>query len=153
MDLSGLKPLGEIAGIGGIALGVMALLMRDLIGKIAGIPQKDRARVVTFVAGGCFVIGALGIGAWAFGNQPHPSTATTAGEQSPAIVNGGNAQVTYGAAPAATGQAPPAPQTPTAAPSGSAHTEGAQSPAIVSGGSAAVQYGTPPPPAAPSDKK
>jgi hypothetical protein len=140
MDLSGLKPLGEIAGIGGIALGVTALVLRDLIGKIAGVPQKDRARVVTFVAGGCFVIGALGIAAWAFGNQPHPSAATTAGEQSPAIVNGGNAQVNYGSTPAPTGPAAP----PAAAPNGSAHTTGTQSPAIVSGGNASVQSAAPP---------
>jgi hypothetical protein len=148
MDLSQLKQLGEIAGIGGIALGAITILLRNLIGSIAGIPKQDRARVVTFIAGGCFAIGALGIAAWTFGNrQPQPN-ASTIGGQSPAIVSKGDANVTYGT-PAAPQpgppSAPPAPESTSS--SGSANTQGNQSPAIA-GGHVTVQYGSPPPTAA-----
>jgi hypothetical protein len=152
MDLSQLKQLGEVAGIGGIALGVIAILLRNLIGSIAGIPKADRARVVTFIAGGCFVIGALGIGAWTFGNQQPQPTATTTGGQSPAIVSKGDANVSYGT-PAAPQQGSPSTQAPArTSPSGTANTQGSQSPAITGAGNATVQYGSPSPTAASSPK-
>lgn len=153
MDLSQLKQLGEVAGIGGIALGVVAILLRNLIGSIAGIPKADRARVVTFIAGGCFVIGALGIAAWTFGNQQPQPTASTIGGQSPAIVSKGDANVTYGT-PAAPQQGSPSTQAAPArtSPSGTATTQGNQSPAITGAGNATVQYGSPSPTAAPSPK-
>ena len=150
MDLSQLKQLGEVAGIGGIALGVIAILLRNLIGSIAGIPKADRARVVTFIAGGCFVIGALGIGAWTFGNQQPQPTATTTGGQSPAIVSKGDANVSYGT-PAAPQQGSPS-TAERASPSGTATTQGNQSPAITGAGNATVQYGSPSP-TAPSSPK
>ena len=61
MDLSQLKPLGEVAGIGGIALGVVVLVLRPLIRSIAGLPKDSRAGPVKLIAIGCFVIGGLGI--------------------------------------------------------------------------------------------
>jgi hypothetical protein len=153
MDLPQLKQLGEVAGIGGIALGAITILMRNLIGSIAGIPKQDRARVVTFIAAGCFAIGALGIAAWAFGNQPPQPTASTIGGQSPAIVSKGDASVSYGT-PAVSPQSPP---TTPAVPEktslgGTANTQGSQSPAIAGAGNVTVQYGSPPPTAAPSPK-
>jgi hypothetical protein len=60
---SNLKSLGEIAGIGGLALGVVMLLVRPLIAAIAGLPKDDRAGPVKLIAIGCFMIGALGIAA------------------------------------------------------------------------------------------
>jgi len=153
MDLSQLKQLGEVAGIGGIALGVVAILLRNLIGSIAGIPKADRARVVTFIAGGCFVIGALGIAAWTFGNQQPQPTASTKGGQSPAIVSNGDANVSYGtqAAPQQGSQSTQAPPEKTS-PGGTATTQGNQSPAITGGGNATVQYGSPSPTAASAPK-
>jgi hypothetical protein len=50
MDLSQLKFLGEIAGIGGIALGVVVLLIRPLIATIAGLPKDARAGPVKLIA-------------------------------------------------------------------------------------------------------
>jgi hypothetical protein len=152
MDLSQLKQLGEVAGIGGIALGAITILLRNLIGSIAGIPKQDRARVVTFLAGGCFTIGVLGIAAWTFGNQPSQPTASTIGGQSPAIVSKGDTSVNYGT-PAALQQGSPSTQAPEReSPSGTANTQGNQSPAITGGGNVAVQYGSPNPAAAASPK-
>ena len=57
MDLSQLKSVGEIAGIGGIALGVVVLLVRPLIGTISGLP-KIRQRIEGRQ------VGSLGTSVW-----------------------------------------------------------------------------------------
>ena len=40
MDLSQLKSLGEVAGIGGLAIGVVLLLVRPLIDKLGILPAR-----------------------------------------------------------------------------------------------------------------
>jgi hypothetical protein len=141
--------LGEIAGIGGIALGVVVLVLRPLIATIAGLPKDARAGPVKLIAIGCFVIGALGIAAWTVGNRAAGPRVSTQGTQSPGIVSGGNATVTYGASPMAEPSSPPANPPIEPAPAASAHTEGKQSPGIVSGGKVGVEY-APTPSAVPS---
>jgi len=54
MDLSQLKSLGEVAGIGGIALGVALIILRRLVGTIAGVPKDARAGLVKLIAIGVF---------------------------------------------------------------------------------------------------
>jgi hypothetical protein len=82
--------------------------------------------------------------------QPVPSApqASTRGDQSPAVINKGDTNIGYGAAPAPAGvSGPPAPgEAPSA---GSVRTEGNQSPAVNSGGNVGIQYGTPAPAAQP----
>jgi hypothetical protein len=82
--------------------------------------------------------------------QPVPSApqAFTRGEQSPAVINKGDTNIGYGAAPAPAGV--PGPRASDQAPSaGSVRTEGNQSPAVNSGGNVGIQYGTPAPVAQP----
>ncbi len=145
MDLSQLKSLGEIAGIGGIALGVVVLVLRPLIAALAGLPKDARAGPVKLIAVGCFVIGALGIAAWTIGARAPGPQVSTRGSQSPGVVSRGDASVSYGAAPAAQPVPPAAPPATESANGpqpggGSVRTEGDQSPAIVSGGKAKVDY-------------
>jgi hypothetical protein len=154
MDLSQLKSLGEIAGIGGIALGVVVLVLRPLIATIAGLPKDARAGPVKLIAVGCFVIGALGIAAWTIGNRSSGPQVSTHGVQSPGVISGGDATVTYGASPAAQPASspgnPPTGLPPTGLPpTGNVRTEGNQSPGIISGGKAGTEYG-PTSPAGPS---
>jgi hypothetical protein len=134
MDLSQLKSLGEVAGIGGLAIGVVLLLVRPLIDKLGILPPAQRGPLVRLIAGGAFGIGVLGIGAWLIAGMTGGPTARTAGNQSPAIIGGGN--VSVGAPvpmPAAT------PASPAALPTtGSATTRGDQSPAIIGGGDVTV---------------
>ena len=150
MELSQLKSLGEIAGIGGVALGVVVLLLRPLIATIAGLPKDARAGPIKLVAIGCFAIGAMGIAAWIFGSQSKGLDVSTRGAQSPAVIGGGSVSVNYGAPSAPqTGSSPqdtPASPLPTGA---GTHTEGAQSPGVISGGKVGVEY-APAPVAAPS---
>jgi hypothetical protein len=77
--------------------------------------------------------------------QPVPAVpqASTRGEQSPAVINKGDTNIGYGAAPAqASTPRPASDQAPSA---GSVRTEGNQSPAVNSGGNVGIQYGAPPP--------
>jgi hypothetical protein len=64
MDLSSLASLGKIAGLGGIAIGMVVLLIRPIIDRISSVPEAQRAPMLRFVALGAFGIGALGIVAW-----------------------------------------------------------------------------------------
>ena len=69
MDLSSLATLGKVAGLGGIAMGVVALLVRPLIDRMSSVPAGHRAPLFRLVAIGAFCIGALGIIAWLTSRQ------------------------------------------------------------------------------------
>jgi len=64
MDLSSLASLGKVAGLGGIALGVVVLLVRPMLDRISSVPPAQRAPILRLIAAGAFGIGALGIVAW-----------------------------------------------------------------------------------------
>jgi hypothetical protein len=64
MDLSSLASLGKVAGLGGIAVGVVVLLVRPIIDRVSAVPSAERAPMLRFIAMGAFGIGALGIVAW-----------------------------------------------------------------------------------------
>ena len=66
MDLSSLASLGKVAGVGGIAIGAVVLLVRPLIDK-AGKAKPEQLALFRLIAIGAFAIGVLGIVAWAMG--------------------------------------------------------------------------------------
>ncbi len=61
MDLAA---LGKIAGIAGIAVGMIVLLVRPLIERTSTLPPNERAPTFRLVTIGAFSIGGLGIVAW-----------------------------------------------------------------------------------------
>jgi hypothetical protein len=71
METDLLKTLGQIAGIGGISLGVFLLLFRDLIRKkIFPTLTKDQAfRLLRLIAILVWSVAIVGIGAWIWGNK------------------------------------------------------------------------------------
>ena len=71
METELLKTLGQIAGIGGIALGVFLLLFRDLIRKkIFPTLTKDQAfRLLRLIAILIWSVALAGIGAWIWGGK------------------------------------------------------------------------------------
>jgi hypothetical protein len=69
MNLSGLGRLGKVAGIGGIAIGAVVLLLNALIGTIPGLPADQQAEIVKLLAILGFGIGVLGIIAWLASGQ------------------------------------------------------------------------------------
>ena len=101
VDLSSLASLGEIAGLGGIALGVVVLLVRPMIDRVSAVPVAERGPTLRLLAMGAFGIGALGIVAWLIGGVSGDSTTGAPG----AITTGGhgtanNNTVINGAVPA-----------------------------------------------------
>ena len=64
MDLSSLASLGKVAGIGGIAIGMIVLLVRPIIDGASSLPRAERGPTLRLIAIGAFGVGALGILAW-----------------------------------------------------------------------------------------
>jgi hypothetical protein len=133
LDLSQLEPLGKVAGIGGIAIGAVVLLIRGIIDKTSSVPAKQRASMLRMLATGAFGVGALGIMAWVANGWSGGQHAATRGD-SPTVISGGN--VTIGPASSA-GPSAPTPEI-GVTPNATAKTAGDRSPAIVSGGNATV---------------
>ena len=98
MDASVLKIVGQVAGIGGIALGVLLLVFRDVISKniFPRLPSKDAYRLLRLIVGAVWSIAIVGVAAWVYtaGVASSPIASTT-GDKSPVIQNGtGNATIT-----------------------------------------------------------
>jgi hypothetical protein len=64
MDLSSLAELGKVAGVAGIAIGLIALLAPQFVSGATSLPRGERAPTLRLIAIGAFAIGALGIVAW-----------------------------------------------------------------------------------------
>jgi hypothetical protein len=64
LELSSLGELGKFGGVAGIAIGMIILLVRPIIGRALSLPVAERAPTLRFLALGAFGIGALGIVAW-----------------------------------------------------------------------------------------
>jgi hypothetical protein len=77
-----LAGLGKVAGIGGIAIGAVVLILRPLIeGALPGLEPGARAQAVLAIAVGAFTLGILGIIAW---------TAASLGGRSGQMARGGH---------------------------------------------------------------
>jgi hypothetical protein len=61
-----LKTVGQIAGIGGLALGVFLLLFRDIIRKniFPKLPAPEAYRLLRLITVAVWSIAVVGIGAW-----------------------------------------------------------------------------------------
>jgi hypothetical protein len=75
MDAEVLKIVGQVAGFGGLALGVFFLLFKDLLKKVVA-PQMTPEhwfKVVVIFMILVWSIAVLGIGAWVYGGTRDPS--------------------------------------------------------------------------------
>jgi hypothetical protein len=88
MDSDLLKTLGEILGIGGLALGAFFLLFREVLRKsIFPMLKKDDAyRLLRWMAVLIWSVAGIGIGAWVWGERNAAAITTTA-PQTPIIQN------------------------------------------------------------------
>lgn len=64
MDLSSLAELGKVAGVAGIAIGMIVLVVRPMIERAKDLPRAQRAPTFRLIAVGAFAVGGLGILAW-----------------------------------------------------------------------------------------
>lgn len=82
MNLSQLAGLGKVAGIGGIALGVVVLLVRPVIEQSATLPGATRGWLLLTIAVGALALGVLGMVFWVLGNRSGAQIAHTEGDAS-----------------------------------------------------------------------
>jgi hypothetical protein len=77
MDMKALTGLGKVAGIGGIALGVVAILLKDVLSNrvFQGLPPERAYQLLFVITIGLFVLGALGILAWVLAKRAASSGA------------------------------------------------------------------------------
>ena len=68
-----LKIVGQVAGIGGIALGVFLLIFREVIRKniFPNLAQIQAYRIIRLIVILTFFIAALGIGSWTYVQKSH----------------------------------------------------------------------------------
>jgi hypothetical protein len=85
MEFPKLASLGKVAGIGGIALGVVVLLLRPVIDQSTNLAEPTRGWLLLTIAIGAFGIGALGIIGWVMGNRQGAQIARTRAKNSDAI--------------------------------------------------------------------
>jgi hypothetical protein len=83
MDGDILKTVGQVAGIGGLALGVLLIVFRDIIRKniFPTLPPEEAYRLLRLITLAVWSVAIVGIGAWVY--VTHASTpnveATTGG--------------------------------------------------------------------------
>ena len=82
MNLSGLAGLGKVAGIGGIALGVLLLLLRPIIDASGSLPDPLRGWLLLTIAVGALAIGLVGMVLWALGSRRGAQVARAEGDYS-----------------------------------------------------------------------
>jgi hypothetical protein len=85
MDLAQLVGLGKIAGIGGLALGVVVLLLRPVIEQSASLPEPTRGWLLLVTAFGAFVVGVVGLIVWRLGSLQGAQSASTRGDDAQAM--------------------------------------------------------------------
>jgi hypothetical protein len=84
VDLSPLAKLGKVAGIGGIALGVLVLLLRPVIDRSGSLPQPMQGWLLLTIVAGTFGVGFLGMVLWWLGARSGTQRARTDGDYSEA---------------------------------------------------------------------
>jgi len=106
MDAGLLKTLGEILGIGGVALGVFFLLFREIIRKsiFPTLKKDDAYRLLRLISILIWSVAVIGVAAWFWGDRKAVAgSVSTTGPQSP-VVQGttGDVRIDFNAPPAAT---------------------------------------------------
>ena len=78
MDLSQLPRLGIVAGVPGIALGAVVLLLGAVLAATNVLPEGWRGPVIVVV--GVVLLGVLAVRGWARGNRADAQIAITQGD-------------------------------------------------------------------------
>lgn len=79
MDTELFKTVGQVAGIGGLALGVFLLLFRDIIRKniFPTLPPPEAYRLMRLITGAVWSVTIVGIIAWVYLETREPAAATS----------------------------------------------------------------------------
>lgn len=98
METGVLETVAKVAGIGGVALGVLLLLFREIVRKsiFPKLSPKDAYRLLTTMTLLVFAVAIAGVGAWVWvGSHPAPAAAIDAGRD---VSAGGDINVPAGEA-------------------------------------------------------
>jgi hypothetical protein len=92
-----LEIVGQIAGIGGLALGVLLLVFRDIIRKniFPKLPPAQAYRLLRLITGAVWSVAVIGIIAWVYvyvGTGPRDVVAKDGGVAIGGSANGANIQ-------------------------------------------------------------
>lgn len=136
MDLN-LEGLGRAAGIGGIALGAMTLIFRDVIRQkfLTGLTRKQSFTVITLTIVLTWSVALAGLAAWYF-SRPQSGASITGAQNASVIQNAGvitnTGPVTQQPGPQTGNEATPVtpPSTPMAKPSAASVPPPSLSPAV-----------------------
>lgn len=87
-DMEIMKIFGQVAGIGGLSLGVFLILYRDIIRKniFPRLPAQEAYKLLRLITGAVWSLAIIGIAAWVYTSTPArsmPDKQTQSG-----IVNG-----------------------------------------------------------------
>jgi hypothetical protein len=82
MDASILKTVGQIAGIGGLSLGVLLIVFREIIRKniFPTLSQADAYRLLRLITIAVWTVAILGMGAWVYLDKAGGVVAGTGGD-------------------------------------------------------------------------
>jgi len=89
MSVELLKTVGQVAGIGGLAIGALVLIFRDIIRKniFPKLPAQSAYHLLRLIIIAAWSISAMGIAAYAYVKTLNgPSSVTTTGDCSPTII-------------------------------------------------------------------
>src|SRR5690349_18081063 len=93
MDAQALKTVAQVAGIGGVALGVLLLLFRDIVRKsiFPKLPAGEASRLLRLITGAVWSVAVIGILAWVYvqPGPPAPAAGSSATVNGPGIANTG----------------------------------------------------------------
>ena len=98
MDASVLKEVGQIAGIGGLALGVFLLLFREVIRKniFPKLPAREADRLLRLITGAVWSVTIIGILAWVYVGNGSAAKVNVGSKRPPPGDRGGSGVYRHG---------------------------------------------------------
>jgi hypothetical protein len=105
MDAYLLKSLGQILGVGGLALGIFFLLFREMIRKsiFPMLKRDDAYRLLRLISALIWSVAVIGVAAWFWGDRAAAArSVTTSGSQSPVVQDTkGDVRIDFNTSPSA----------------------------------------------------
>lgn len=94
MDTSLLKIVGQVAGIGGVSLGIFLLVFREIIRKkiFPQLTKEQAYRLLRQISFYTWTVALAGIGAWVWSNT-HSEINQNAGGNGTAIIHTGTGAI------------------------------------------------------------
>jgi hypothetical protein len=91
MDAEVLKTVGQVAGIGSLALGVFLLLFRDIVRKniFPKLPAAEAYRLLRLINGTVWSVAVVGITAWVYVETRVPAVGASPNVTAPGGVAAG----------------------------------------------------------------